>query len=94
MHLPMVIMHISCIIVGRVNLHSNGNSNVMEGMQSGDDNAWPAGGKRKGSGNSCQMSQVPSVNAVAGPSHPERQRRPTKRPDADIPTPSPKRRRK
>ena len=55
-NLPIVVIHISHIIVGKVNIHSTGNSHEVEGMQSGDDDAMHSSGKRKCSGSAHQMS--------------------------------------
>ena len=70
----------------KVNIHAASNSHGVQGMQSGDDDAAHSRGKWKWSGSTRQMSQAQSANAVAGPSHSEQQRRPTKRPDADVAT--------
>ena len=80
------------MIVGELTIHPIGNTNGMEGGQSGDDDATHSGGKGKQAASTHRMARAQSVNAVAGPSQPERQRRWPKWPDADVPTPSPKRR--
>jgi hypothetical protein len=82
------------MIVGELTMHSIGNTNGMEGGRSGDDDATHSGGKGKRAASTRQIARAQHVNAVAGPSQPERQRRRPKRPDADVPTPSPKRRHK
>jgi len=82
------------MIVGELTMHSIGNTNGMEGGRSGDDDATHSGGKGKRAASTRRIARAQHVNAVAGPSQPEWQRRRPKWPDADVPTPSPKRRRK
>jgi len=68
-----------------------GNTNGMDSGQSGDDDAACSRGKVKQVGSTCWVFRSQSMNAVAGPSQPEWHRRPPKRPDANVPTLSPKR---
>jgi len=82
------------MIVGELTMHSIGNTNGMEGGRSGDDDATHSGGKGKRAASTCWIARAQHVNAVAGPSQPEWQRRQPKWPNADVPMPSPKRRRK
>ena len=82
------------MIVGELTMHSICNTNGMEGGQSGDDDATHSGGKGKWAASTRWIARAQHVNAVAVPSQLERQRRRPKWPDADVPTPSPKRHRK
>ena len=93
-NIPMVIIQYSYMEFIAVNIHSTVGSNVLEAGQSGDKDATGASGKKMLSGSAGRRPQALNSNAVAGPSNSDRQRRPPKWPDADVPTPSPKRRRK
>ena len=79
------------MIVGELTMHSIGNTNGMVGGQSGDDDATQSGGKGKWAASTHQIARAQHVNAVAGPSQPEWQRRWPKQPNANVPMPSPKR---
>ena len=90
----IVVIEFSHMVVGEVNMHSTIGKNGIEGDQSGDNDPTDPAAKRKRYRSAGQMSWAQSVNLVAGPSHSDQQRRPPKRPDADVPTPSPKKHRK
>jgi len=80
------------MIVDELTMACIGNTNGMEAGQSGDDDATHSGGKGKQAASTRWIAGEQCVNAVAGPSQPEQQRKRPKWPDADVPTPSPKRR--
>jgi len=79
------------MIVDELTMASIGNTNGMEAGQSGDDDATHSGGKGKRAASTHWIAREQHVNAVARPSQLERQRKQPKWPDADVPTPSPKR---
>jgi len=80
------------MIVDEITMASIGNTNGMEAGQSGDDDTTHSGGKGKWAASTRQIAREQRVNAIAGPSQLEWQRKRPKWPDADVPTPSPKRR--
>lgn len=90
-NIPMVIIQYSYMEFVAVNIHSTVGSNVLEAGQSGDKDATGASGKNMLSGSTGRRPQALNSNAVAGPSNSDRQRRPPKQLDVDVPTPSPKR---
>ena len=86
----IVVIEFSHMVVGKVNMHSTISKNGIEGDQSGDNDPTDPAAKRKRYKSTGQMSRAQSVNLVAGLSHSDRQRRLPRRPDANVPTPSPK----
>jgi len=80
------------MIVDELTMASIGNTNGMEAGQSGDDGTTHSGGKGKQAASTCWIAREQCVNAIARPGQPEWQRKRPKQPDADVSTPSPKRR--
>lgn len=88
--IQIVVMKVSHIIVGKSDMDPTGNSNTVEVRELCGDDATNTQGMKMPPGSAGRMSRARSINAIAGPSHLDHQRRLPKRPDADVPTPSPK----